>query len=277
MTNLGNDGLACSALPAASLTGAIAFVQRGTCFFSDKINNAQNAGAVAVVIYQSVGSESIGGVLTGASNTGIPALLIGNTDGASVKSAISRNPSSTTASLDPAFTTYESTPNTVWPASSHGPSVGDFALTPTNVVKPEIAAIGANIYTATQKLDPNGDTYNASGYAAVTGTSYAVPMVAGAVALVKQKHPGYTPAQLKSAIVNTATQDVTEGGAHRAGERGGRGQVECGQRGQCRRDSRTGDDFIRRDRCRGAADRPHAVHYEHREHADDLQSLRGAA
>ena len=35
-------------------------------------------------------------------------------------------------------------------------------------------------------------------------------MVAGAVALVKQKHPGYTPAQLKSAVVNTATQDVTE-------------------------------------------------------------------
>ena len=86
-------------------------------------------------------------------------------------------------------------------------------MTPTNVVKPEIAAIGVNIYTATQKYDPNGDAYNATGYTAVSGTSYAVPMVAGAVALVKQKHPGYTPAQLKSAVVNTATQDVTDAGA----------------------------------------------------------------
>jgi minor extracellular serine protease Vpr len=35
-------------------------------------------------------------------------------------------------------------------------------------------------------------------------------MVAGAVALVKQKFPNFSPAQLKSAVVNTATQDVTE-------------------------------------------------------------------
>jgi len=35
-------------------------------------------------------------------------------------------------------------------------------------------------------------------------------VVAGAVALVKQKNPALTPAQLKSAVVNTATQDVTD-------------------------------------------------------------------
>ena len=38
-------------------------------------------------------------------------------------------------------------------------------------------------------------------------------MVAGAVALVKQKHPGYTRRSSKSAVVNTATQDVTDAGA----------------------------------------------------------------
>src|SRR5438045_3733789 len=135
--------------------------------------------------------------------------MIGNSDGV----ALTALPPDTIATLDPAFTAVESTADTVWPASSRGPSLGDFAVTQTNVVKPEIAAIGVNIYTATQKYDPNGDAYNASGYTAVSGTSYAVPMVAGAVALVKQKHPGYSPAQLKSAVVNTATQDVTDGGA----------------------------------------------------------------
>ena len=61
VAKLGNDGLACSALPAGSLAGAIALIQRGTCFFSDKINNAQNAGAIAVVIYQSSGVDTIRG------------------------------------------------------------------------------------------------------------------------------------------------------------------------------------------------------------------------
>jgi uncharacterized protein (TIGR03437 family) len=34
-------------------------------------------------------------------------------------------------------------------------------------------------------------------------------MVSGAAALVKQRHPGFTPAQVKSAIVNSASLDVT--------------------------------------------------------------------
>jgi minor extracellular serine protease Vpr len=39
-------------LPAGSLTGAIALVQRGTCLYSNKVIDAQNAGAVGVVIYR---------------------------------------------------------------------------------------------------------------------------------------------------------------------------------------------------------------------------------
>ena len=206
VTTTGDDGLACSAMPAGSLAGKIAVVQRGTCFYSDKINNAQSAGAIAVIIYQTSGVNTVTAP-TGATTTGIPAVLVGNTDGATLKAA------GQTVTLDPGFTSYETTASVVWPASSRGPSYGDFGNTPTNVVKPEIAAIGANLYTATQKYDPNGDAYNATGYTGVTGTSYAVPFVAGAVALVKQLHPGWTPAQLKSAVVNTATQDATENGA----------------------------------------------------------------
>jgi hypothetical protein len=47
---LGNPILACSALPANSLTGFIGFVDRGVCNIIDKVRNAQNAGAIAVVI-----------------------------------------------------------------------------------------------------------------------------------------------------------------------------------------------------------------------------------
>ncbi|MGH8052858.1 MAG: PA domain-containing protein [Stenotrophomonas sp.] len=41
---------ACEALPAGSLTGKIAFINRGTCAFEIKAFNAQTAGAVAAII-----------------------------------------------------------------------------------------------------------------------------------------------------------------------------------------------------------------------------------
>jgi uncharacterized protein (TIGR03437 family) len=216
VAQLQNDGLACSALPAGSLNGAIALIQRGgTCFFSDKINFAQGAGAVGVIIYQLNGRDDILNVLVGAQTTGIPAVAIGNSDGRALKSLLASN-SAVTASLDPAFATAGATSNTAASFSSRGPAIGLFANAAdvARAIKPELVAPGDSLYTATQKFDPNGDVYNATGYAAVSGTSYAVPIVAGAVALVKQKNGNIkTPAQLKSAVVNTATQDVTDGGA----------------------------------------------------------------
>jgi uncharacterized protein (TIGR03437 family) len=214
VTQLQNNGLACSALPAGSLTGAIALVQRGTCLYSNKVINAQNAGAIGVIIYRESGSDTPSYVF--AQDAGIPAVMIGNTDGVALKNYLATNPGAI-VTLDPTLTPVSGQTNTVWPYSSRGPSIGNFGTTQTFVIKPELVAPGADLYTATQKLDPNGDAYNATGYTSVTGTSYAVPMVAGAVALVKQawqqKNPALkpTPAQLKSAVVNTATQDVTDG------------------------------------------------------------------
>lgn len=208
VTQLGNDGFACAALAAGSLTGAIALVQRGSCDFGDKINNAGAAGAVGVVIYQSSGIDSIFSSLF-AQNTGIPAMMIGYTDGSALKSYIDANKGAT-VSFDPAFTAASAQANVIAPYSSRGPSIGTFAATPVLVLKPELVATGDGIYTAAQKLDPNGDAYSASGYTVVGGTSYAVPMVAGAVALVKQKNGSLTGKELKSAVVNTATTDVVD-------------------------------------------------------------------
>ncbi len=209
ITATGNDGLGCSSLPSGSLAGKIVLIQRGgVCSFSDKINNAQNAGAIGVILYQASGQETPFSTLF-AQDTGIPAVMIGYSDGVALKSFLASN-SGTTATLDPALTAIEATPDTIWPASSRGPSPGTFALTPTSVIKPELVAVGVNVYTATQTLDPNGEAYNASGYTSVTGTSYAVPMVAGAAALVKQKFPSLSPAQIKSALVNTASQTVAD-------------------------------------------------------------------
>ena len=69
----------------------------------------------------------------------------------------------------------------------------------------------------------------ATGNGSVTfsGTSMAAPYVTGSAALVIQSHPSYTPAQVKSALVNTATHDVrTESGNVYAVDRVGAGRVD---------------------------------------------------
>lgn len=78
--------------------------------------------------------------------------------------------------------------------SSRGPSV-DMKLTP-DVVAPgkDILAAG---YCAGCK-DPR------LGYNQVSGTSMATPHVSGAAAIILQKHPEFTPSEVRSALMTTA-------------------------------------------------------------------------
>jgi len=70
--------------------------------------------------------------------------------------------------------------------------------------------VPGGLYVAAQNFDPNGDMFSPSRYLAIgSGTSFSTPMTAGAAALVKQAHPNFTPAQIKSALVNAAAQDTT--------------------------------------------------------------------
>ncbi|MGW6061634.1 S8 family serine peptidase [Streptomyces sp. NPDC055189] len=91
--------------------------------------------------------------------------------------------------------------------SSRGPAYGSHTL------KPEIAAPGVEISAAAA----GGRGIYA--YQSMSGTSMATPHVAGAAALVKQRHPDWTARQIKSALVSSADSgipgDVTETGGGR--------------------------------------------------------------
>ncbi|WP_157252994.1 S8 family peptidase [Nonomuraea typhae] len=69
--------------------------------------------------------------------------------------------------------------------------------------KPDITAPGVGIVAAraagTTLGDPVSETHTAA-----SGTSMATPHVAGAAAILKQRHPDWTAAQLKNALVGTA-------------------------------------------------------------------------
>ena len=83
-------GLLCSPLPAAGMaSGQIALVLRGTCTFETKVNNAQAAGAVAVILINNA-AGSPGTFTIGAAT--LPTVMLLNTDGAAFKAAIAAQP-----------------------------------------------------------------------------------------------------------------------------------------------------------------------------------------
>ena len=77
-----NDG--CSALTnSAAVSGKIALIDRGSCNFTVKVKNAQNAGAIGVII-----ANNTSGIvqMAGSDNTiTIPSLSISDTDGFTIK------------------------------------------------------------------------------------------------------------------------------------------------------------------------------------------------
>jgi len=112
--------------------------------------------------------------------------------------------------------------NMVASFTSRGPAIG------TAGIKPEMAAVGTNLFLATQNYDPGGDLYNALRYTIGSGTSFSSPMVAGAAALIKQFNPTWQPWQIKSALVNTVTQDVTDNGQTASVTAAGAGKLDVG-------------------------------------------------
>ena len=195
-----SDGLLCNPLSSAALANSFGLVLRGTCAFSVKITNAQNAGAIGVILIDN--GTGLAGWSAG-SNTLIPAFLIGQSDGANLKSYVDAH-KGTNATMDP---------NPVQVQASAlelvGKSVAYFAsrgpVTGTGALKPDVSAAATDFLLAVESYDPYGELFSSSGYATADGTSFSTPMLAGAAALVMQANPTLTPLQVKSALANTGS------------------------------------------------------------------------
>jgi hypothetical protein len=78
-------GLACpgDTLPAATAPGQIALIQRGICFFSEKIDNAEAAGYEGVVVFN---DEARGDALVsmGGDPTNLPGVFVGHSTGLAI-------------------------------------------------------------------------------------------------------------------------------------------------------------------------------------------------
>jgi uncharacterized protein (TIGR03437 family) len=248
VTTLGDTGLACSALPANSLNGSYALVERGTCTFAVKATNVQAAGGVGMILYWADSSpvtiiEGVGANNPTDANFAGPIVAVSNAAGIALKSFIDANPglSVTIAagatemdlSAWAAQYGYNDTATGFSPSQASLAAFSSFGPTPDGKLKPDMLAVGGNdigylfpdpndffvpapsgIFMATQSYDPNqtfggGTEFSANGYWAADGTSFATPMTAGAAALVKQARPGLRGTQIRSLLVNSASQIIT--------------------------------------------------------------------
>jgi len=191
-----SDGCA-SVDPGAS--GKLALINRGTCTFSQKVANAKAAGAVAVVIINNVAGDPTAMARTAGFDDDIPAVQIGKNEGADLRAS-----GATTASAVNSFQEFvtEAHRDILAGFSSQGPTNVDFAA------KPDLTSVGVNVLSSCVDTDPV-DCGEAP-WAFLSGTSMSTPHIAGSAAVLLQLHSDWTPAQIKSALVNRADMVVKD-------------------------------------------------------------------
>lgn len=192
-------GTACTPLPTDSLTGHTALVSRGGCTFGTKVDAVQGAGAVAVIIVNSVPGDPIAMAADPAFSTTIPAVMAPLSARAALMALDGEDVS---IGAEQKYLR-SGNDNILASFSSWGPTDVTYR------VKPDVTAPGVNVLSAFPGQYCAGDT--PSCWAFLSGTSMSAPHLAGMAAVVRQAHPDWAAWTVRSAIVNTADRDgVTE-------------------------------------------------------------------
>jgi subtilisin family serine protease len=195
------DGCGSNAPAPGSLTGKIALIRRGsapapapTCSFYLKAFNAQQAGAIGVVLYNNVGGR-VNPTVVGDPAVTIPVVAITQADGIEMSNRISAGGATMTWTDQSKFFDNTDTPGRTSSFSSWG--------TASNLMlKPDLTAPGGNIRSTWPHQQHDG-------HWVISGTSMAAPHVAGAVALYLEARPGTAPAAVRNALQNNAMPITT--------------------------------------------------------------------
>ncbi len=185
-----------------SLAGKVALIARGSCAFTEKFVNAQEAGAIAAIIYTYTGTSpfAMGGTDPAVA---IPGSMISFDDGQALLASVETGTTNITFSdMNAAIDAIE-VGNIMANFSSRGPNQASY-----DIIKPDITAPGVKILAATTNTPMFGE--NGSTFAYLQGTSMSSPHIAGLAALFKESNPEWSPAQIKSALMTTARQDLTK-------------------------------------------------------------------
>lgn len=163
--------------------------------------------------FEVVRAGGVGMVLTNTSPNSIngdyhpvPAVHLDNVKGAAVKAYVASAGAAATAKIVPlSAAELAAAPKVpeITDFSSRGPST----TTGGDILKPDIAAPGNDVVAAVAPPSNHGRSWDF-----YSGTSMSSPHIAGIGALLRAKHPSWSPADIKSAMMTTARDTVSSAG-----------------------------------------------------------------
>lgn len=185
--------------PNTFTSNQIVVCARGITARVEKSGNVMNSGGGGVILY----NPTINSL--NADNHFVPTVHIGNAEGATLLSFLASH-TVVTGTIQGGIKVFEQGDVVAAFSSRGGPGQS------LGISKPDIAAPGVNILAAHTPLNafPITGGTGAPGnlFHAIGGTSMASPHIAGSGALLKALYPSWTPGQIKSALMMTATPSL---------------------------------------------------------------------
>ncbi|WP_349741408.1 S8 family peptidase [Roseateles cavernae] len=198
-----------SLLDPAKVAGKLLVCNRGNNVLVNKSASGKDAGAAGVIIANVAGGNNT------IINQGHPISTVHVTrvDGDAIKAYMAANVGAATGGLGnlQAIKDLSVAAPAMADGSSRGPNQGNL-----NVLKPDVAAPGTSIlaaYTPAYSIADRdgieaGTTQGIPDWSLLSGTSMASPHIAGMAALLKHKHPSWSPAAIRSALMTTGVDVV---------------------------------------------------------------------
>ena len=187
-------------LDPAKVAGKVVICKRGTTARINKSQAVKEAGGVGMILI-----DNGGGLV--AEVHAVPTVHVAATDGPAIRAYASAATAAPTAALSVFVSTKGTALAPVMAGfSSRGPNLGNL-----NILKPDLTAPGVDVLAgvtpaqthAQRDAIANGTVVPGSEWAFYQGTSMSSPHVAGMAALLKQLHPDWSPAAIKSALMTT--------------------------------------------------------------------------
>lgn len=191
------DLCAPDSLDPEKVTGKIVVCLRGVYARTDKSLEVKRAGGIAMVLVNPSPNS------LDADAHEIPTIHLDDVAGKKVYDYLASAGSKATAS----FILGNKVSTTAIPQVAGFSSRGPSEVAGGDILKPDIAAPGVSVLAAVAPPTNHGRDYDF-----YSGTSMAAPHIAGLAAFLQGEHPKWSPMQIKSAMMTTATNTRTEDG-----------------------------------------------------------------
>lgn len=187
-------------LDPVKVKGKIVLCERGASGRIAKSGEVKRAGGVGMVLFNHVDTDTMF-----SDNFFVPTVMMDKTPGEQIRAWVNSQKAPTAQIKNDGINTLWHYSPTVTSFSSRGETVPN-----GDIIKPDIAAPGAQIMAGNTPLPTGGSQPSGELWQAIAGTSMSSPVVAGSYALLKQAHPDWSAAAAKSAMMTTAFTAVRD-------------------------------------------------------------------